>query len=88
MSELRSGVFVSDGVRRNRTLRLPDGGPIVSSQLVSTLIFGERDSVLVDPRFTHEQIGPAGLLVHRFSTAGAISFTARSPRPERGSGHG
>jgi hypothetical protein len=30
----------------------------------------------------------AGTLVHRFSTARAISFTARSPRPERGSGHG
>jgi hypothetical protein len=30
----------------------------------------------------------AGPLVHRFSTARAVSFTARSPRPERGSGHG
>jgi hypothetical protein len=30
----------------------------------------------------------AGTLVHRFSTARAVSFTARSPRPERGSGHG
>jgi hypothetical protein len=27
-------------------------------------------------------------LVHRFSTASAVSFTARSPRPERGSRHG
>jgi hypothetical protein len=30
----------------------------------------------------------AGPFVHRFSTARAISFTARSPRPERGSSHG
>jgi hypothetical protein len=30
----------------------------------------------------------AGPVVHRFSTARAVSFTARSPRPERGSSHG
>src|SRR3979409_787892 len=60
MTELRYEVFVSDGVRRNRTQRLPDGGPIVSSPLSSTLIFGERDGVLVDPPYTRDQIRRAG----------------------------
>lgn len=49
-------VFVSDGVERTTELRLPDGGPIVSSPLASTLIFGERDAVLVDPPYTRDQI--------------------------------
>ena len=66
MTELRYEVFVSDGVRRNRTQRLPDGGPIVSSPLSSTLIFGERDAVLVDPPYTRDQIRRAGDWVERF----------------------
>ncbi|MCW2872736.1 MBL fold metallo-hydrolase [Actinacidiphila oryziradicis] len=53
-------VFVSNGVERNTDLRLPDGGPIVSSPLASTLIFGERDAVLVDPPYTREQIDLVG----------------------------
>ena len=40
------------------------------------------------PRRVSAAVRRAGTLVHRFSTAGAISFTARSPRPEEGSGHG
>ena len=53
-------VLVSDGVERVTDLRLPDGGPIVSSPVASTLIFGERDAVLVDPPYTREQIDRVG----------------------------
>ena len=60
MSELRYEVFVSDGVPRHRTRWLPDGGPIISSPLTSTLIFGERDAVLVDVPFTREQVARVG----------------------------
>jgi glyoxylase-like metal-dependent hydrolase (beta-lactamase superfamily II) len=65
MTELRYEVFVSEGIRRNRTLQLPDGGPIVSSPLSSTLILGERDAVLVDAPFTREQIQRVGDWVER-----------------------
>jgi hypothetical protein len=41
-----------------------------------------------EPRRVAAAARRAGTLVHRFSTARAIWFTARSPRPERGSGHG
>jgi hypothetical protein len=41
--------FVSDGVTRGRSERLPDDAPVVSSQLASTLIVGDLDAVLVDP---------------------------------------
>jgi len=60
MTELRYEVLVSDGVARNRSQRLPDGSPIVSSPLASTLIFGERDAVLVDPPFTRDQVQRVG----------------------------
>lgn len=60
MTELRYDVLVCDGVRRRRSMRLPDGGPIVSSPLASTLILGETDAVLVDPPFTHEQVHRVG----------------------------
>ena len=40
------------------------------------------------PRHVAAAAGRAGPVVHRFSTTRAVSFTARSPRPERGSGHG
>jgi glyoxylase-like metal-dependent hydrolase (beta-lactamase superfamily II) len=53
-------VLVSDGVERVTDLRLPDGGPIVSSPLASTLILGERDAVLVDPPYTRGQIDRVG----------------------------
>jgi len=65
MTEMRYEVFVSDGVRRNRTQLLPDGGPIVSSPLASTLILGERDAVLVDPPYTHDQIQGVGDWIER-----------------------
>src|SRR4051794_31266039 len=59
MTELRYEVLVFDGVARNRSQRLPDGNPIVSSPLASTLIFGERDAVLVDPP-SYPRTGAAG----------------------------
>lgn len=56
MTTLEYHVFVNDGVRRHRDMRLPDGSPIVSSPIASTLITGERDAVLVDAPFTRDQI--------------------------------
>jgi glyoxylase-like metal-dependent hydrolase (beta-lactamase superfamily II) len=56
MTELRYEVLVHDGLPRNREQRLPDGSPIVSSPVSSTLIFGEHDAVLVDPPFTLDQV--------------------------------
>ncbi|MEV6041217.1 MBL fold metallo-hydrolase [Nonomuraea sp. NPDC052116] len=60
MTELRYDVLVADGVPRQRSMRLPDGGPIVSSPLASTLILGQTDAVLVDPPFTREQVQAVG----------------------------
>ena len=60
MSELRYEVLVNDGLRRQRDQRLPDGSPIISSPVASTLIYGERDAVLVDPPFTYEQVSRVG----------------------------
>jgi glyoxylase-like metal-dependent hydrolase (beta-lactamase superfamily II) len=65
MTELRYEVLVHDGVPRNRTQRLPDGSPIVSSPLASTLILGEHDAVLVDPPFTREQVARVGDWIER-----------------------
>jgi glyoxylase-like metal-dependent hydrolase (beta-lactamase superfamily II) len=65
MSELRYEVLVNDGLRRNRDQRLPDGSPIISSPVASTLIYGERDAVLVDPPFTREQVGLVGDWIER-----------------------
>jgi len=60
MTELDYDVFVSEGVARQRPDRLPDGGPIVSSPLTSTLIAGARDAVLVDAPYTYDQIRQVG----------------------------
>ena len=49
-------VLVSDGVPRKIDLRLPNGDEIVSSPISSTLVYGERDAVLVDPPLTNGQI--------------------------------
>ncbi|MFD8984088.1 MBL fold metallo-hydrolase [Streptomyces sp. NPDC059564] len=49
-------VLVSDGVPRKVDLRLPNGDVIVSSPISSTLVYGERDAVLVDPPLTEGQI--------------------------------
>src|SRR6202008_4785828 len=60
MSELSYEVLVNDGLRRQRDQRLPDGSPIVSSPVASTLIYGDRDAVLVDPPFTRDQVQRVG----------------------------
>jgi glyoxylase-like metal-dependent hydrolase (beta-lactamase superfamily II) len=52
-------VFVSDGVRR-ASGKLPNGEPIMSSPVSSTLIYGEQDAVLVDAPFTRDQIQKVG----------------------------
>ena len=65
MSELHYEVLVNDGLRRDREQRLPDGSPIVSSPVASTLVYGERDAVLVDPPFTYEQVDRVGDWIER-----------------------
>ena len=65
MSELQYEVLVNDGLRRNREQRLPDGSPIISSPVASTLIYGEHDAVLVDPPFTYEQVSRVGDWIER-----------------------
>jgi glyoxylase-like metal-dependent hydrolase (beta-lactamase superfamily II) len=62
---LRYEVLVNDGVRRDRDMRLPDGSPIVSSPVASTLVLGDNDAVLVDPPFTYEQIDRVGEWIER-----------------------
>jgi glyoxylase-like metal-dependent hydrolase (beta-lactamase superfamily II) len=46
---------VSDGLPRGRGQRLPTGEPIFTSPAASTLIYGARDAVLVDPPLTTAQ---------------------------------
>lgn len=58
-------VFVADGVPRTDEMRLPDGDPIVSSPVSSTLIHGERDAVLVDPPLTRGQVAQVAEGVER-----------------------
>jgi glyoxylase-like metal-dependent hydrolase (beta-lactamase superfamily II) len=65
MTELHYEVLVHDGVRRQRAERLPDGSPIVSSPLVSTLIVGDHDAVLVDAPFTRGQVARVGDWIER-----------------------
>ena len=65
MSELHYEVLVNDGLRRHREQSLPDGSPIISSPVASTLIYGERDAVLVDPPFTYEQVQSVGDWIER-----------------------
>jgi glyoxylase-like metal-dependent hydrolase (beta-lactamase superfamily II) len=65
MTDLRYDVMVHDGLPRHREQRLPDGNPIVSSPVTSTLIYGDDDAVLVDPPFTHDQIQRVGDWIER-----------------------
>jgi hypothetical protein len=60
VTELRYEVLMSDGVPRNGNQRLPDGGPIVSSPLSTTLIYCAGDAVLVDVPFTRDQVRLVG----------------------------
>ena len=66
MTELRYEVLVNDGVRRHQAQRLPDGSPIVSSPLATTLILGDHDAVLVDVPFTRKQVARVGDWVESF----------------------
>jgi len=53
MTALRYEVFVTPAIPQSSgTLNLPNGDPIAWSPLSTTLIYGERDAVLVDPPFT------------------------------------
>jgi glyoxylase-like metal-dependent hydrolase (beta-lactamase superfamily II) len=65
MSELNYQVLVNDGLRRHREQSLPDGSPIISSPIASTLIYGDRDAVLVDPPMTYEQVDRVGDWIER-----------------------
>ncbi|TRW89155.1 MBL fold metallo-hydrolase [Mycolicibacterium sp. 018/SC-01/001] len=60
MGSLNYELLVHDGLPRQRDQRLPDGSPIVSSPVASTLIYGAHDAVLVDPPFTRDQIARTG----------------------------
>ncbi|MDX3072569.1 MBL fold metallo-hydrolase [Streptomyces sp. MI02-7b] len=57
---LAYSTLVVDGAPRAGAQRLPDGGPIVSSPITTTLIHGETDAVLVDVPFTRDQIKETG----------------------------
>ncbi|MFJ1535810.1 MBL fold metallo-hydrolase [Streptomyces mirabilis] len=52
--------LVMAGAPRADGLRMPDGQPIISSPITSTMIHSETDAVLVDPPFTHDQIKQTG----------------------------
>jgi glyoxylase-like metal-dependent hydrolase (beta-lactamase superfamily II) len=55
MTALRYDVFVTPPIpQHSGTLNLPSGEPIAWSPLSTTLIYGERDAVLVDPPFTSD----------------------------------
>lgn len=64
-SDLSYSTFVSDGVVRASGARLPEGDPIVSSPITSTLIAGATDAVLVDPPLTIEQTRLVGDWIER-----------------------
>jgi len=64
-SGLSYSTFVSDGVVRASGARLPEGDPIVSSPITSTLIAGATDAVLVDPPLTIEQTRLVGDWIER-----------------------
>ncbi|MFF3949098.1 MBL fold metallo-hydrolase [Streptomyces sp. NPDC001902] len=65
MTDLRYDTFVCDGLRRAQGPRLPDGSPIFSSPLTSTLVLGDAEAVLVDPPFTREQVHGVGDWIER-----------------------
>src|ERR1700745_1437055 len=65
MSELHYEVLVHDGLRRHRQQSLPDGSPIISSPVSSTLIYGDHDAVLVDPPLSSDQVRSVGDWIER-----------------------
>jgi glyoxylase-like metal-dependent hydrolase (beta-lactamase superfamily II) len=78
MTKLDYNTMVHEGLPRHREQRLPDGSPIVSSPVTSTLIYGAHDAVLVDPPFTRDQVQRVGdwieksgkTLTHIYATHG------------------
>jgi len=62
---LSYSTFISEGIVRASGARLPEGDPIVSSPITSTLIVGATDAVLVDPPLTIEQTRLVGDWVER-----------------------
>jgi glyoxylase-like metal-dependent hydrolase (beta-lactamase superfamily II) len=58
-------VFVSDGPVRAGDQRMPNGDRLVWNPLASTLVFGEREALLVDPPFTYAQIQQVGDWIER-----------------------
>ncbi len=53
MTALAFEVFVTPAIPQyTGTLNLPNGDPMVWSPISTTLLYGERDAVLVDPPFT------------------------------------
>jgi hypothetical protein len=79
-SRLSYEVLVSDGVPRKIDLRMPNGEEIVSSPISSTLIYGERDAVLVDPPLTNGQIAQVADGVARSGKQLALSRPATPTR--------
>ncbi|GAF48321.1 MBL fold metallo-hydrolase [Rhodococcus wratislaviensis] len=49
-------VFIAEPIPQNVTERVPNGDRYMWSPQSTTLIFGERDAILVDPPFTREQL--------------------------------
>jgi glyoxylase-like metal-dependent hydrolase (beta-lactamase superfamily II) len=64
-SRLSYDVFVSDGPVGVGDELMPDGAPLTWSPLSSTLVFGGRDALLVDPPFTRTQIQAVGDWIER-----------------------
>jgi metallo-beta-lactamase superfamily protein len=64
-SQLSYDVFVSDGPTGVGDELMPDGAPLTWSPLSSTLVFGGRDALLVDPPFTRTQIQAVGDWIER-----------------------
>lgn len=58
-------VFIADPIPQNVTERVPNGDRRMFSPLSVTLIYGERDAVLVDPPLTIEQATAVGEWVER-----------------------
>jgi hypothetical protein len=89
-SPIKTEVKKIDGLSIRYAESAPrDVSAILSPWPESLCTFGQMWSRLAgEPRRVAAAARRAGPLVHRFSTARAVSFTARSPRPERGSGHG
>ena len=54
-NDLGYDVFVSEPISQNVTVLLPNGEPHMFSPLATTLIYGKKDAVLVDPPLTTGQ---------------------------------